>query len=94
MWLELTISPSTSSSGATRVSNRPSARRQAASPCARLPKWKFSPTLTWVAPSRPTSTSSMNCWALRPAKSRSNGMTTSSSHAERLDELAPCARAS
>ena len=32
MWLEETTSPSTSSSGATRVSKRPSAARSAASP--------------------------------------------------------------
>ena len=60
MWLELTISPSISTSGATCVSKRPSAASSAGSPCALWPKRKFSPTDTRVAPSAPTRTSSMN----------------------------------
>ena len=52
MWLEETISPSTSSSGTTRVSKRSSAREQSRRrPGARWPKRKFSPTETCVAPS-------------------------------------------
>ena len=61
-----------------RVSKRSSARRRSVSPRALWPKRKFSPTDTCVAPSAPTSTSSMNCCAVRAAKSRSNGTTTSS----------------
>ena len=50
----------------------------AGSPCALAPKRKFSPTETRSAPSRSTSTSSMNSSALRWANSRSKGITTSS----------------
>ena len=64
MWLELTISPSTSSSGTTRVSNAPDALSRSGSPWARCPKRKFSPTLTSVAPSCWTSTSSTKASAL------------------------------
>ena len=49
MWLEETISPSTSTSGTTRVSKRPSAASISGSPAARCPKRKFSPTDTRVA---------------------------------------------
>jgi len=73
MWLDETTSPSTSSSCTIRVSKRLSAASNSESPCARWPKRKFSPTETWVAESAPTRTSSMNCCALRAAKSRSNG---------------------
>src|SRR4051812_48268961 len=79
MWLELTTSPSTSSSGTTRVSKCSSAASSAASPWALWPKRKFSPTLTCVACTFSTSTWSMKSPASRAAKSPSNGMTTSSS---------------
>ena len=78
MWLEETISPSTSSSGCTTVRNRSSADSSAESPCALWPKRKFSPIATCVAPSAPTSTSSMNSAAEQAANPRSNGITTSS----------------
>ena len=79
MWLELTTSPSTSSSGTTRVSKRGSSRSSCASPWALWPKRKFSPTLTASPATRSTSTWSTKSCALRAAKSPSNGMTTSSS---------------
>ena len=60
MWLEETISPSTSTSGTTRVSKRPSAASISGSPAARCPKRKFSPTETCVACSRSTRMWSMN----------------------------------
>src|SRR4051812_47670130 len=78
-WLELTISPSTSTSGTTRVSNSGREARNSASPACFLPKRKFSPTETCSAPSRSTSTSCTNCSGLFDAKSRSNGIVTSSS---------------
>ena len=46
MWLEDTISPSTSSNGITRVEKRSSSASICGSPLARLPKRKFSPTDT------------------------------------------------
>ena len=78
MWLEETISPSTSTSVTTRVSKRPSAASIAGSPAARWPKRKFSPTDTCVACSRSTSTWSMNSCGLWRANSSSNAITTSS----------------
>ena len=69
MWLEETISPSTSTSGTTRVSKRVvGGAAAAASPFALWPKRKFSPTQTCVAPSRSTSTWSMKSCASRAAK--------------------------
>ncbi len=79
MWLEETVSPSTSTSGTTRVSNSGRDARKAASPVAFLPKRKFSPTETRSAPSPSTRTSWTNCSALFEANSRSNGIVTSSS---------------
>jgi hypothetical protein len=61
-----------------RVSNESWARSSAASPLARWPKRKFSPTLTRSAPSRSTSTRSMKSCGERLAKSPSNGTTISS----------------
>ena len=46
MWLDETVSPSTSTSGTTRVSNSERERSSSASPLAPLPKRKFSPTDT------------------------------------------------
>ena len=46
MWLDDTVSPATSTSGTTRVSNSSCERRKSAVPCAPLPKRKFSPTET------------------------------------------------
>ncbi len=60
IWLDETVSPATSTSGTTRVSNSSCERRNSAVPCAPLPKRKFSPTETCVAPSRSISTSSTN----------------------------------
>ena len=48
MWVEETISPSTSTSGTTRGSNAFCARSRSASPLALWPKRKFSPTDTSV----------------------------------------------
>ena len=53
MWLEETISPSTSSSGWTSVTKRSSAPSSCASPCALWPKRKFSPIETRRARSAP-----------------------------------------
>ena len=50
MWVEETISPSSSTISVTRVSNAVCSRNSAVSPRARLPKRKFSPTDTQVAP--------------------------------------------
>ena len=78
MWLELTISPSTSSSGSTRVSKRPSAaqqRRVAARPVAEA---EVLADRDRPAPSAPTITSSMNCSGGSAASSSVNGTTTSS----------------
>ena len=55
------------------------AASSAASPCARWPKRKFSPTETWVAPRRATSSWSMNSCAVCDMRSPSNGITISSS---------------
>ena len=46
MWVEEMISPSTSTSSTTRVANASWCAQQRASPLARWPKRKFSPTLT------------------------------------------------
>ena len=63
MCVEDTVSFSTSTSGTTRVSNSLRERSRSGSPLALLPKRKFSPTDTCVAPSFSISTSSMNCSA-------------------------------
>ena len=84
MWLEETTSPSTSTSGTTRVSKRGSARSSSASPRAWWPKRKFSPTLTCVGAER--ADEHVVDEALRRCArrtSRSNGMTTSSRDPER-----------
>ncbi len=52
MWLEETISPSTSSSGCTIVSKRSSAASSRGSPCALWPKRKFSPIDTCAGAER------------------------------------------
>src|SRR5918994_3269830 len=78
MCVEETISPSSSTSSATRVSNASCARSSTVSPLALLPKRKFSPTETVRAPSRSTSSRSMNSWAVWAANEPSNGITTSS----------------
>src|SRR4051812_42227301 len=78
MWVEETISPSTSTSGTTRGSNAVCARSRSASPLALWPKRKFSPTDTVVAPSFATRMSSMNSCGPWAANERSNGITTSS----------------
>ena len=88
MWLELTTSPSTSSSGTTRVSKRSSAASSAASPCARWPKRKFSPTLTCVAPQR--ADEHVVDEALRrcgPRSAASNGIDDELLDAELADQL-------
>ena len=93
MWLELTISPSTSSSGTTRVSKRSPPAAGPASPCARWPKRKFSPTLTSVAPSRWTSTSSTKaCGAVRRERARRTGSRRAPRRQARR-RARPCARA-
>ena len=50
MWLEDTVSPATSTSGTTRVSNSWCERSSSGVPRASLPKRKFSPTETCSAP--------------------------------------------
>ena len=52
MWLEETISPSTSSSGCTTVVKRSSAASRRGSPWALWPKRKFSPIATLRGPER------------------------------------------
>src|SRR4051794_3854018 len=79
MCVELTISPWTSTSGTTCVSNSGRDIRNSGSPLAFFPKRKFSPTDTRAALNRSTSTSWTNSSALFEAKSRSNGIVTSSS---------------
>ena len=94
MWLEETISPSTSSSGTTRVSKRRSARAAGRRrPRALWPKRKFSPTETCVAPSRPTSTWSMKSCAdcARRTRRRTGSRRAPRRRAPR--SARPCARA-
>ena len=76
-----TVSPATSTSGTTRVSNSVvRARSSSASPSRTVPEAEvLAHRHAGSAPSRPTSTSSTNSSALREAKSRSKGITTSSS---------------
>ena len=71
----------------TRVSNAVCSRSSAASPRARLPKRKFSPTDTQVAPSRAISSWSMNSCAVCAIRSPSNGITISSSTPEAGDQV-------
>ena len=73
------ISPSTSTISTTRVANAVCSASSAASPRARLPKRKFSPTDTHCASSRAISSWSMNSCAVCAMRSPSNGITTSSS---------------
>ena len=61
--------------------------QQLASPRARCPKRKFSPTETRSAPRRSTSSRSMNSSGDWAANEPSNGMTTSSSHPEAGDQV-------
>ena len=78
--VEETVSPSTSTSGTTRVSNSECASSIAGSPLALAPKRKFSPTETCLASSfARAGRASMNSSALCFATSSSKGMTTSSS---------------
>ena len=63
--VEETVSPSTSTSGTTRVSNSERASSIAGSPCALAPKRKFSPTETCLASSFSSSTRSMKSSAPR-----------------------------
>ena len=71
--VEETVSPSTSTSGTTRVVNSERAASISGSPFALAPKRKFSPTETLSAPSREISTSSMKLSALRVANSSVEG---------------------
>ena len=87
MWLEETVSPATSTSGTTRVSNSVRAE-QPASPSRPCPKRKFSPTDTFPAPSRPTRMSSTNSSASRAAKSSSKGIDHELLHAQAGDQVA------
>ena len=74
------------------VSKRPAARSISASPCARLPKRKFSPTETRVAPSRSTSSWSMNsCAVARRTRCRTGSRRAPRRRAPRSGR--PCARA-
>ena len=86
--VEETVSPSTSTSGTTRVSNSARAASIAGSPLALAPKRKFSPTETCSAPSRSISTSSMNSSALRWANSLVEGDHDQLVDAEALDHVA------
>ena len=76
--VEETVSPSTSTRGTTTVSNSGRLLSISGSPLARLPKRKFSPTLTRSAPSRSTRIPLQNSSASIVEKSSSNGTTTSS----------------
>ena len=87
-WSE-TTSPSTSSSGTTRVSKRSSAASSSRVALGLVAEAEVLPHArrAWRR-SAPTSTSSMNVLrAARAANSPSNGMTTSSSTPERRDQL-------
>ena len=77
--VEETVSPSTSTSGTTRVSNSGRAASISGSPLALAPKRKFSPTETRSAPSFSIRTCSMKSSAAAVANSSSKGITTSSS---------------
>ena len=68
--VEETVSPSTSTSGTTRVSNSGRAASIAGSPFALAPKRKFSPTETRSAPSRSIRTCSMKSSARAAGRTR------------------------
>ena len=74
-----TVSPSTSTSGTTPVSNSEWPRSISGSPLAFLPKRKFSPTETRVAPSVSIRIREQNSSASISRNSWSKGMITSSS---------------
>src|SRR6266545_648281 len=76
--LEETISPSTSTSGTTLVSNSSRDARSAGSPLARAPKRKFSPTETVSAPSVSTRIRPQNSSGGIVENSWSNGITSRS----------------
>ncbi len=78
MCVDEMISPSSSTSRETRVANASWACSSAASPRARWPKRKFSPTDTRSAPSWSTSTRSTNSCGDWAANDPSKGITTSS----------------
>ena len=94
MWVEETISPSTSTSGddarLERGLRRAAGRRR---PCAWWPKRKFSPTDTCVAPSAPTRTSSMNSCGACAANERVERDHDQLAHAEPGDQVGLDARA-
>ena len=86
--VEETVSPSTSTSGTTRVSNSSRAASISASPFALAPKRKFSPTETRSAPSLSSSTCSTKSSALRWAKSSVEGDHDQLLDAEAFDHVA------
>src|SRR5687767_1341896 len=76
--VEETVSPSTSTSGTTLVSNSSWAASISGSPRALRPKRKFSPTETFFASRRSSRICEQNCSASIPEKPSSKGMITSS----------------
>ena len=79
MRVDETVSPSTSTSGSTLVSNSSRERSISASPRALRPNRKFSPTATSLALSCSIRIRSQNSSASIDEKLSSNGITTSSS---------------